>query len=87
MYDVYSFVGGRNCMTLFRRNKQKELAMNHDYESKAWADNHHVMSDGIANMFSAIARGARQLRVRMTTKHSANAPAIASPLKYGDKCP
>jgi hypothetical protein len=29
--------------------------MNHDFESKEWADNHHVLSDGIARLFSSIA--------------------------------
>ena len=30
--------------------------MNHDFESKEWADHHQVLSDGIARLFSSIAR-------------------------------
>jgi hypothetical protein len=28
--------------------------MNHDFESKEWADNHHLVSDGIDRLFSHI---------------------------------
>jgi hypothetical protein len=36
--------------------------MNNDFESKEWADNHLVLSDGIARLFSSIASGFISLR-------------------------
>ena len=40
----------------------KAKTMNHDFESKEWADNHHVLSDGIARLFSSIACAIIELR-------------------------
>jgi hypothetical protein len=38
--------------------------MNHDFESKDWADNHHHLSDGIDRLFAHIAKGVRQIYSR-----------------------
>jgi hypothetical protein len=35
--------------------------MNNDYESKEWADNHLVLSDGIARLFSSVGSGLARL--------------------------
>ena len=37
--------------------------MNNDFESKEWADNHHVLSDGIARLFSSMASTIFRLKV------------------------
>lgn len=34
--------------------------MNHDFESKQWADNHTVMSDGIDRLISRVAQAIRK---------------------------
>jgi hypothetical protein len=44
--------------------------MNHDFESKAWADNHHVLSDGIAHLFSSIASAIIRLKAYAFTTSS-----------------
>jgi hypothetical protein len=35
--------------------------MNHDFESKQWADNHQVLSDGIDSLFSLVGNAVRKL--------------------------
>lgn len=38
--------------------------MNHDFESKQWANNHQVLSDGIDRLFSLVGNAVRKLRSR-----------------------
>jgi hypothetical protein len=38
--------------------------MNHDFESKDWADNHHHLSDAIDRLFSNIAKSLRRIYSR-----------------------
>ena len=38
--------------------------MDHDFNSAAWADNHHKLSDGIADLFAAVGHAFAWLHVR-----------------------
>jgi len=38
--------------------------MNEDFNSRAWADNHEVMSNGLANLFDRVRDGFVRLQAR-----------------------